>query len=92
MTIEERLSNLENLVNQYIKSQRMRDAYGEADIGGLRHTDGVQAEAIGQNSEDITDTMNGLTDTYEEVQTNTSDIDICMEAITELYEMIEGGV
>lgn len=91
MTIEQRLTNLENLVNALIKSQNNKDFYDKADKDGIRQTEGVHGEKIEQNASDITDTMTGLTDTYENVETNTSDIDACMNAITELYEMIGGN-
>ena len=89
MDIETRLTNLENLVNSFIKSMGLQKQYSDADINGVRKGVGDNSADIQQNTEDIDATMNGLADTYESVETNTSDIDACMNAITELYEMIE---
>ena len=49
---------------------------------------GDNAREIDVNSNDISDTMEGLTETFEVTSTNTDDISICMDAITEIYEMI----
>lgn len=53
MTIEERLTNLENLVNGYIKNQERAKAYTDSDIQGVIHTENGQAEQITQNTADI---------------------------------------
>lgn len=45
---------------------------------------------IDTNASDISDTMEGLTETFEVTSTNTDDISVCMDAITEIYEMIGG--
>ena len=47
-------------------------------------------DKIDINSSDISDTMEGLTETFEATSTNTNDISICMDAITEIYEQIGG--
>ena len=39
MHLEKRLTNLENLVHSFIKSQSRTDDYKTADINGCRHTD-----------------------------------------------------
>ena len=51
----------------------------------MNNTDKIDA-----NSSDISDTMEGLTETFEATSTNTNDISICMDAITEIYEQIGG--
>ena len=88
MDLETRLTNLENLVYSFIKSQSRTDNYKMADIKGCRHTDSEQQTSIDTNISDISDTMGGLTETFEITSTNTDDISICMDAITEIYEMI----
>ena len=90
MDLEKRLSNLENLVHSFIKSQSRTDDYKTADINGCRHTDSEQQTSIDANTSDISDTMEGLTETFEATSTNTDDISICMSAITEIYEQIGG--
>ena len=47
-------------------------------------------DKIDTNASDISDTMEGLTETFEATSTNTDDISICMNAITEIYEQIGG--
>ena len=42
------------------------------------------------NANDISDTMDGLTETFEAVGSNTDDISVCMDALAEIYEMIGG--
>ena len=90
MDLETRLTNLENLVHSFIKSQSRNDDYKTADINGCRHTDSEQQTSIDTNINDISDTMEGLTETFEATSTNTDDISICMSAITEIYEQIGG--
>lgn len=90
MDLETRLTNLENLVHSFIKSQSRTDDYKMADINGCRHTDSEQQTSIDTNTGDISDTMEGLTETFEKTSTNTDDISICMNAITEIYEQIGG--
>ena len=90
MDLETRLTNLENLVYSFIKSQSRTDDYKTADINGCRHTDSEQQTSIDTNTSDISNTMEGLTETFEVTSTNTDDISICMDAITEIYEQIGG--
>ena len=90
MKIETRLENLEKLVYSFIESQTRTDDYKTADIKGCRHTDSEQQSSIDTNISDISDTMEGLTETFEATSTNTDDISICMSAITEIYEQIGG--
>lgn len=90
MDLETRLTNLENLVHSFIKSQSRTDDYKTADINGCRHTDSEQQTNIDTNTSDISNTMEGLTETFEVTSTNTDDISICMDAITEIYEQIGG--
>ena len=90
MDLETRLTNLENLVHSFIKSQSRTDDYKAADINGCRYTDSEQQTSIDTNTSDISNTMEGLTETFEATSTNTDDISICMSAITEIYEQIGG--
>ena len=55
MDLETRLTNLENLVHSFIKSQSRIDNYKTADINGCRHTDSEQQTSIDTNSSDISD-------------------------------------
>ena len=90
MKIETRLENLEKLVCSFIESQTRTDDYKTADIKGCRQTNLEQQTSIDTNISDISDTMEGLTETFEKTSTNTDDISICMNAITEIYEQIGG--
>ena len=88
MDIEKRLTNLENLVYSFIKSQSRTDDYKTADINGCRHTDSEQQTTIDTNTSDISDNRQGLTETFEATLNNTDDVAINRQAIEELYEMI----
>ena len=88
MDIEKRLTNLENLVYSFIKSQSRTDDYKTADINGCRHTDSEQQTSIDTNTNDISDNIQGLTETFEATLTNTDDVAINRQAIVELFEMI----
>lgn len=54
----------------------------------LAHLDNEKQEQIDTANMDISDTMEGLTETFETVGNNTTDISICMDAITEIFELI----
>ena len=88
MDLEKRLTNLENLVHSFIKSQSRTDDYNTADINGCRHTDSEQQTSIDVNSNDISDNRQGLTETFESTLTNADDVAINRQAIEELYEML----
>ena len=88
MHLEKRLTNLENLVYSFIKSQSRTDDYKTADINGCRHIDSEQQTSIDVNSNDISDNRQGLTETFEATLNNTDDVAINRQAIEELYEMI----
>ena len=88
MDLETRLTNLENLVHSFIKSQSRTDDYKTADIKGCRHTDSEQQTSIDINSNDISDNRQGLTETFEATLNNTDDVAINRQAIEELFEMI----
>ena len=88
MDLETRLTNLENLVHSFIKSQSRNDDYNTADINGCRHTDLEQQTSIDMNTSDISDNREGLTETFEATLTNTDDVAINRQAIEELYEML----
>ena len=53
MSIEERLSNLEKLVDSLIKRIDNDKFYDSADKMGIRQTEGNHGEAIAVNSADI---------------------------------------
>ena len=57
MDIEKRLTNLENLVHSFIKSQSRTDDYKTADIKGCRHTDLEQQTSIDANTSDISEVL-----------------------------------
>ena len=88
MDLETRLTNLENLVHSFIKSQSRTDDYKTADINGCRHTEANNSEDIKINASDISDNRQGLTETFESTLTNADDVAINRQAIEELYEMI----
>ena len=88
MDLETRLTNLENLLYSFIKSQSRTDDYKTADINGCRHTDSEQQTSIDTNTSDISDNRQGLTETFEATLTNTDDVAINRQAIEELFEMI----
>ena len=53
----------------------------------IDHFDQV-GQSTETNASDISDTMDGLTETFEAVGSNTDDISVCMDALAEIYEMI----
>ena len=53
MSIEERLSNLEKLVDSLIKRIDNDKFYDSADKQGIRQTEGNHGEAIQTNTDDI---------------------------------------
>ena len=88
MDLEKRLTNLENLVHSFIKSQSRTDDYKKADIKGCRQTEANNSEDIKINASDISDNREGLTETFEATLVNTDDVAINRQAIEELFEMI----
>ena len=73
MSIEERLSNLEKLVDSLIKRIDNDKFYDSADKQGIRQTEGNHGEAIDKHTDDISQ--------------NSADIDfIAMEAGIDLEE------
>jgi hypothetical protein len=89
MTVEERLTNLEKLVNAFISSQSKKDTYNEYDKAGIRNTDSIQSENISTNANDISDNRTGIEESYEASLTNTEDIADVRTALEEVYEMID---
>ena len=69
MSIEERLSNLENLVNSLIKRIDNDKFYDSADKMGIRQTEGNHGEAIEVNASDVADTRTAIEELYEMVLT-----------------------
>lgn len=69
MSIEDRLSNLENLVNSLIKRIDNDKFYDSADKAGIRQTEGVHGEAIEVNASDVADTRTAIEELYEMVLT-----------------------
>ena len=88
MDLEKRLTDLENLIHSFIKTQSRTDDYKTTDIKGCRHTDSEQQTSIDANTSDISDNRQGLTETFEATLTNTDDVAINRQAIEELFEMI----
>ena len=88
MDIETRLTNLENLVHAFIKSQSKADNYTKYDIEGCRATDGEQSKKIDVNASDIADNRDGLMETFEGTMINAEDISALREGLEEVYEMI----
>ena len=88
MSIEERLSNLENLVNSLIKRIDNDKFYDSADKAGIRQTEGNHGEAIDTNTSDIADNRAGIEESYESSLTNADDIADVRTALEEVYEML----
>lgn len=65
MTIEERLTNLENLVYALIKRVDNDKFYNEADKSGIRQTEGQHLEMINDNSNDVSDVRTAIEEVYE---------------------------
>jgi hypothetical protein len=88
MTIEERLTNLEKLVNAFISSQGKKDTYNEYDKAGIRNTNAEQSENISVNASDISDNRTGIEESFEASLSNADDIADVRTALEEVYEMI----
>lgn len=88
MTIEERLTNLEKLVNAFIKSQSKKNTYNEYDKAGIRNTDATQSENISVNASDISDNRTGIEESFEASLENADDIADVRTALEEVYELI----
>ena len=69
MSIEERLSNLEKLVDSLIKRIDNDKFYDSADKMGIRQTEGNHGEAIEVNASDVADTRTAIEELYEMVLT-----------------------
>lgn len=69
MSIEERLSNLEKLVDSLIKRIDNDKFYDSADKAGIRQTEGNHGEAIEVNASDVADTRTAIEELYEMVLT-----------------------
>ena len=69
MSIEERLSNLEKLVDSLIKRIDNDKFYDSADKQGIRQTEGNHGEAIEVNASDVADTRTAIEELYEMVLT-----------------------
>lgn len=63
--LEKRISVLENLVANYIKSQTDRRQYDGYEMDGVRKIEGEHSEAIEINSSDMTDVRTALEEVYE---------------------------
>lgn len=90
MTIEQRLTNLENLVNNYMKAEVRKGQYNEYDKSALRHTDSEHSEKIEINASDIADNRTGIEESFEASLANSDDIADVRTALEEVYEMING--
>ena len=69
MSIDERLSNLEKLVDSLIKRIDNDKFYDSADKMGIRQTEGNHGEAIEVNASDVADTRTAIEELYEMVLT-----------------------
>ena len=69
MSIEERLSNLEKLVDSLIKRIDNDKFYDSADKAGIRQTEGNHGEQIEVNASDVADTRTAIEELYEMVLT-----------------------
>lgn len=63
--LEKRISVLENLVANYIKSQTDRRQYDGYEMDGVHKTAGEHGEAIETNTSDMTDVRTALEEVYE---------------------------
>ena len=81
MDLEERVANLEKLVNSFISAQSKKDTYNDYDKAGIRQTDSVQ-------SKDISDNRAGIEEAYESSLENSDDISDVRTALEEVYELI----
>ena len=81
MTIEERLTRVENLLNAFINSQGQKDKYKEYNVDALRISDSAQIN-------DIADNRTGIEESFEASLTNADDIADVRTALEEVYEMI----
>ena len=81
MDLEERVVNLEKLVNSFISAQSKKDTYNDYDKAGIKHTNSVQ-------SNDISDNRTGIEETFEASLENADDIADVRTALEEVYELI----
>ena len=65
ISIEQRLSNLEQALNALSKKVDNLSSYDFADKASIRQTEGVHGEAIEDNSTDLEDVRTGLEEVYE---------------------------
>lgn len=63
--LEKRISVLENLVANYIKSQTDRRQYDGYEMDGVHKIEGEHGEAIETNTLDMTDVRTALEEVYE---------------------------
>ena len=90
MTNKELETRLINLENAFIQSQKnIVTTVEKADeMVSLEQRTSVNEENIKNNTSDISDNRQGLTETFEATLTNTDDVAINRQAIEELFEMI----
>ena len=81
MTVEERLTNLEKLVNAFIKSQSMKNTYDGYDKTSIIKTNSEQTR-------DISDNRAGIEESFEASLSNADDITDVRTALEEVYELI----
>lgn len=63
--LQKRLETLEQNFNNFLKMYQSEKNYNAYDKDGLRHTDGVQGEAIETTSEDVADVRSAIEEVYE---------------------------
>ena len=84
MTIEQRLTNLENLVHASIKSAGIKADYATADTNAIRLTEGEHGEQINMDSEsifDLADLAGENSDANFDLAEMVSDLEARVEAL-----------
>ena len=84
MTIEERITKLENFVLAYISQQNYKAYYDDCDKAGLRHTDGENARAVEEVKGNVIASEEALCDVDEAYDQRVADVE---EALCELSEL-----
>jgi hypothetical protein len=88
MTLEKRVSNLENLVASVISMYGIKTRYNEADKSALRQTSSQQGEEIKTNTVGINENDTAVCDVAELSDVNSQAIDDLAEMVDELAQKI----
>ena len=89
MSIEERLSNLEKLVDSLIKRIDNDKFYDSADKMGIRQTEGNHGIAIDENTQGISENDGAICDVAELSDVNSQAIDDLAEMVDELSNKVD---